>query len=149
MIKGGVPKNSLLRTDLRAHITIYVIKSIYTIAWNGDKMIFKTNGRISEATIQAEIYHQLKTIGIECYLEQNFDIIYKGRPHKVRADIIIVKNYNIVCICEVKNGLDERPNKNTRQYHKYQILGIPFFYCMNVSQINNVISDITNLYIKI
>lgn len=110
-------------------------------------MLFKKQGRLSEATIQAEIYHQLKILGIVCYLEYPFNIIYKGKARIVRADLVVVKNDNIVCVCEVKNHiLYNSPNKKTLQYHKYEILGIPFFYCMNVSQIGKCVSDIARIH---
>ena len=109
-------------------------------------MRYNNNIRKSEANIQAEIYHRLKLLNIESCLEYQFKLVYNNKEISVYADIVVIKNNNIICICEVKNYNKDIPNTNGRQYKKYEMLNIPFVYCMNETHIDNVISIISKIH---
>ncbi len=92
--------------------------------------------RVSEATIQAELYMQLRLIGIECYLEYPI----KLGSCSMRADIAIAYSGVIVGLIEVKSRTSKRsPSKKTRQYNKYKEVGLPFIYCMCMEDVDSVI----------
>lgn len=103
--------------------------------------------RITEATIQAELYHQFRKLGIRCILE--YPIKLKN-GEKCRVDIIVLDNegnilYNIECKSRYKPC---QVNKKTRQYSKYlqieQDHGIPFTHCTHKKDIIPTVKKIYN-----
>jgi hypothetical protein len=107
-------------------------------------MEFERPKRIPEANIQAEIYKRLKELGIESILE------YKFKEFKLRADLIIIKNDEIICACEIKSWSKPREiNSQGKQFQKYLKLGIPVFYCGRFEKIDYLIKEIIELYNKI
>ena len=108
-------------------------------------MLFIKRDRISEANIQAEIYHRLKVCGIPCYLEYKVD--------KCRFDIVILKEHEevteIIAIVEVKSKLGDNINKinyNGRQFKKYSSYGLPLLYCTNMSCVYKTVGKILRIY---
>ncbi len=95
--------------------------------------------RLPEANIQAEIYSRLRAIDIQCCLE--YKIWINSLQASSRADIVIIRDGYIIAIIEVKSRkVGSKPNKNGRQYQKYEAIGIPFIYCMCSEDIDSVIS---------
>lgn len=104
-------------------------------------MKFKPNSRLSEANIQAEIYHQCKMYHIKCYLE------YK-HEHS-RFDVVIVWKDEIVCIIECKSYKTDKSGKtNTKQHAKYSQYSLPVFLVTRLEQVPQLISDIQALLIS-
>ena len=101
--------------------------------------------RISEATIQAELYMQLKLSGFECCLEYPI----KLKDSSMRADVAVFHNGYVLCLIELKSRrIGNTPNKGTRQYKKYLSTGLPFCYCMHLDEIPSVLKWV-NLHINI
>ena len=98
--------------------------------------------RIPEANIQAEIYKRLKELGIESMLE------YRFKEFRLRADLIVIKNNEVLCACEVKSRVCKRPMTYGKQFQKYLKLGIPIFYCLNLQEIDKIVEKIVVLYNK-
>ena len=97
--------------------------------------------RIPEANIQAEIYKRLKEMNIESMLE------YRFKEFRLRADLIVIKNNEIICACEVKSKVSDRPVMTFgKQFQKYMKLGIPIFYCLNLKEVDRVVGKIKVLY---
>ena len=98
--------------------------------------------RLPEANIQAELYNVLKFNKIESILG------YRFKEFRLRADLIVIKNNKIICACEIKSNRDfnKEPNLDTRQFRKYQALGIPIFYCNHMDKIEKVVNLIKDLY---
>lgn len=109
-------------------------------------MKFINSRRISEANIQAEIYHQCKLNSINCYLEYKVP----GNKPRSRLDIVILDNDdNITLIIEVKSYIvDKLPNLNTRQIRKYLKYGIPIVVIGRMENIYNLIKGIKSQIYK-
>lgn len=93
--------------------------------------------RLHESNIQAEAYRQLRNNNIKCCLE--YTIHCKEFNSKVRSDIVIIEDGQIILIIECKSRVKKlEPNFKGRQYQKYQSLSIPVIYCMNFTQAKNI-----------
>ena len=90
-----------------------------------------TSKRISEANIQAEVYHRLRLAGITCYLEYKYQ--------NCRFDMVIVKGDEIILIVEFKSRIKQIGKINTKgkQYQKYTAFGVPVLYCTHQSEIED------------
>lgn len=94
----------------------------------------------TEATLQAEIYHQLRKKNIKSFLEYRID--------NCIADIVVLDNTeNICCAIEVKRNREQEVKRTSRQYNKYKNLGIPFIYCTHESRIKDTV-DLVQQYIN-
>lgn len=98
-----------------------------------------TSQRISEANIQAEVYHRLRLAGIICYLE------YKHQ--NCRFDMVIIKGDVIVLIVEFKSRIRHigRINTKGKQYQKYTAFDVPVIYCTNKSEIDDTVRVIKRI----
>jgi len=104
------------------------------------KFIFDEN-KISEANIQAELYHELRLLNIPAYLQYRIDDCV--------FDMIILdkKKENIIAIVEVKSwSKNGKPKINGKQYEKYIAYGLPLIYCGGFEYIPTTISAIINIY---
>jgi competence CoiA-like predicted nuclease len=99
--------------------------------------------RIPEANIQAELYKRLKDLNIESMLE------YRFKDFHLRADLVVIKNNEIICACEVKSRITQRPIHLGKQFQKYLKIGVPIFYCLNQQDVDKTIERISVLYNKI
>jgi hypothetical protein len=89
---------------------------------------FQATKGISEANIQAELYHQCKLRGIKIYLEY--------RHEGCVFDAVIVRDFEIVAIVECKSyNSSDVPNLTTKQYARYSSFGVPLFYIVNFKQV--------------
>ena len=87
----------------------------------------------TEATLQAEIYHQLRKKKIKSFLEYKIG--------NCITDIVVLDNTeNICCTIEVKRNKKQGVKRDSRQYNKYKNLGIPFIYCTHESYIKNTVN---------
>ncbi len=95
---------------------------------------------LPEKNNQAEIYHQLRKLGIPCYLE----VKYKN----CRFDIVVARDDQPLCIIEVKRGKYERKlrEKDKKQIDRYSKFGVPVFFVNASRKIPKIISDIYQLY---
>lgn len=90
----------------------------------------------TEATLQAEIYHQLRKKKIKSVLEYKIG--------NCITDIVVLdKSENICCTIEVKRNKKREVNRTSRQYNKYKNLDIPFIYCTHESYIKNTVDLVT------
>lgn len=92
--------------------------------------------RISEANIQAEFYHQCRTLSIPCYLEYKQDT---SRFDAVIYDPITLK---ILIIIEIKNSKKSKVNEETKQFNKYKKFNIPIMVIRNSNDIKEAIVNI-------
>lgn len=105
-------------------------------------MDFIRTGRITEANIVAEFYHQCRVAGITCYLEYVLD--------HCRLDAVIVQGEKIVAIVEVKSYSADRPiNMDTKQFGKYLSFRVPIFWITRFSQIRRVVGEIQGYLAKV
>lgn len=94
----------------------------------------------TEATLQAEIYHQLRKKNIKSFLEYKIE--------NCIADIVVLDNAeNICCAIEVKRNRQQEVKRTSKQYNKYRNLGIPFIYCTHESRIKDTV-DLVQRYIN-
>lgn len=96
--------------------------------------------RIAEVNIQAECYHQLKLIGIECYLGYKYE-------HCIFDMVIPDSDSNVMAIVEFKSRKEANKDKvyMTKQLFKYAQYGIPVLYCNHLSQVPDTVSTIIKL----
>lgn len=105
-------------------------------------MKFIAPKRMPEANVQAELYRQLRNKGIRCCLE------YKMKTPKgenVRVDCVIMDaNDFIILLVETKSSKREnkRVNTGTRQYERYEDLGLPFTYCINTKDAEPIVEAV-------
>ncbi len=101
----------------------------------------------NEATIQAELYRQLKNNSIDCYLE----IKIKNPKRRLNSivDIVVCDNCdNIVYLIEVKPKpkksilKKERTNQEDRYIELSEHYDIPYIYCYGYEQIKDTIRTI-------
>lgn len=80
---------------------------------------FKPKNSTTEANIQAELYHRLKILNINSYLEYTVD--------DCRFDIVVLDNKreNILLIIECKKEEIKQTNSKTDQLIKYRRYNIP------------------------
>lgn len=91
--------------------------------------------RVTEANITAELYHQFKLAGIECYLEYKLDHCF--------FDVVVLKENIIKAAVEVKSYCQNRPiNTHTKQFAKYLQIGLPIFWITRLEQIPKVLEEI-------
>ncbi len=95
--------------------------------------------KLAEANVQAELYRQLKNNDIDCVLEYAVHVPLLNCG--MRIDVIIISKGEIIAAIECKSrGADRTINRRGRQYRKYQTLGVPFFYCMNIDEIPKIVN---------
>ena len=99
----------------------------------------------TEAEVQAELYAALKAESIEVGLEQKIVLSSKtrtGRNQSIRIDVGIFRDHFLVAVIEVKNSPSDIPpeKSKSRQRRKYEELGLPYKYCMNIRQIEKTVS---------
>lgn len=99
-------------------------------------MIFIQPYRLSEVTIQAEIYLRCKKYGIKCYLGYKYN-------HSI-FDVVIIKDKNIIGIIETKSyySLKKEPNYQTKQIKKYLKYNLPVLVCGRIEQIDKTLETI-------
>jgi len=103
-------------------------------------MKFKVGKRISEANIQAEIYHRLKQEKIYSYLEYKYE--------NCRFDIVVpdLKKEKVLVIIEVKSKIRTSPTRRkTKQQLKYERFGVPVLYCNSMEDVASVIDKVKSL----
>lgn len=94
----------------------------------------------TEATLQAEIYHQLRKKNIKSVLEYKIN--------NCITDIAVLDSTeNICCAIEVKRNRKREVKRTSKQYNKYEKLGIPFIYCVHESRIKDTV-DLIQRYIN-
>ena len=71
------------------------------------------------------------------------------RSGHMRADEIVCQLGKIVCAVEFKGHRKISLNPNSRQYKAYVGLGIPFFLCCGVDQIDDTLHDVIALADKL
>lgn len=87
---------------------------------------------LSEADIQSEVYHRIKSLGLEPRLEVRgylHDDNSKNHRRKCRFDIVVFwpLNHKPLCIVECKKG--STVSKGNLQRKKYEQFGLPLVYC--------------------
>ena len=87
----------------------------------------RLTGGITEATIQAELYHHMRLRGIEVSLEL--------RIPGARADMAILNRGRLAGLIEVKRGPGSTKRSRSRQTRAYEASGIPWRYCVGLGQI--------------
>lgn len=108
--------------------------------------------KISEAEIQAELWHRLKAMNIDARLQVNQRI--GGR--NPRLDIVIFKDYIAICIIECKSWSKSyirnrkyQQAKNTKQILKYkQYFNLPVLICGCTNAIAPVSKIVESIYAK-
>lgn len=92
--------------------------------------------KISEATIQGELYHKLRKEGITCYLEYKYE--------DCRFDCVIIVGSKVYMIIECKSYKrdSKKPITNTKQYKKYSKYGIPVLYCVRWTDISKTVLSV-------
>src|SRR5580692_6884069 len=102
---------------------------------------------LTESTLQADLYCELKKIFTNVILEHTFCITGQtrtGRPRKLRADITVCDDIlNVIAFVEVKSAWRIKQTQSfsrTRQFQKYTSTGIPFVYCTNPTQIEETVN---------
>lgn len=87
----------------------------------------------TEATLQAEIYHQLRKKKIKSVLEYKIN--------NCITDIAVLDSAdNICCTIEVKRNKTREVKRTSKQYNKYKDLGIPFIYCTHESCVKDTVN---------
>lgn len=87
----------------------------------------------TEATLQAEIYHQLRKKKIKSVLEYKIN--------NCITDIAVLDSAdNICCTIEVKRNKTREVKHTSKQYNKYKNLGIPFIYCTHESCVKDTVN---------
>ena len=94
----------------------------------------------TEATLQAEIYHQLRKKKIKSVLEYKIN--------NCITDIAVLDSTeNICCAIEVKRNKIQGVKRTSKQYNKYKNLGVPFIYCTHESRVKDT-TDLVQRYIN-
>ncbi len=102
-------------------------------------MKFKAPKRLPEANVQAELYRLLRNNKFRCCLE------YKTKTFQVeviRIDCVVIDEFdNVILAIETKSSMrkEKRVNTGTKQFERYEKLGIPFCYCHNFAQIKPIL----------
>lgn len=108
----------------------------------------------TEDWIKCELYKRLTNLGYEVYPEiqyRNKTVEYtsrRGRKRKVgvRADLAVYQDGLFVTLIEIKvRPVGKAPQVNGRQYKRYQILGLPFLYCMNELGIDETVEEVKTM----
>lgn len=103
----------------------------------------------TEAEIQFELGQAILDAGqgLSVYFERNFEVpnfgesTKRGKPRKIRADIVVCRGTEVLCLVEVKNH--KKPSKkSTRQTQKYENLPFPTYWCWNENFITSVLDTI-------
>lgn len=102
-------------------------------------MRFKVK-KYHSANIQAEIYHQCRLEGIDCYLEYSVG--------GCRFDLITIKDGDIISIIECKSYLNpkKRAKINTVQLEKYRRFGVPVLVAVRMDDVEKTIKEIKRLH---
>lgn len=111
------------------------------------------DGKVSGATIQAELYRSLSDVGIASYLEYPYEGWYEGEQKKIRLDCVIFNGGGeIICAVEVKSyKRNQKPNEDTKQFHKYrEIIGddFPLRGLSHLDQIEKFVKKIEELLVR-
>lgn len=104
-------------------------------------------GRLPEANIQAELYHQCKLHNIRCLLE--YKIPKQGGRKGCRLDAVIYdKDRKILLIIETKSYVrkNQEPKLNTVQLNRYRELGVPVMVIGRIEQIQEKVAHILSKY---
>ena len=98
----------------------------------------------TEADVAAEFYYRCQELGLIVKME----VSLPSKVHRsgaMRADAVVFQLGKVVCAVEFKGHRKIGLNPNSRQYKAYVGLGIPFFLCCGVDQIDDTVNDVIAL----
>ena len=93
--------------------------------------------RVTEAKVQAELYRLLVNLGYDVYPELKYN--------KMRIDLTVYRGDSLLCLIEVKNRKRSLKLHKGKQYQKYAETGFPFFYCLNMGQVEETVKIVEGL----
>ena len=98
----------------------------------------------TEADVAAEFYHKCQNLGLTVKMEVKLpsDV---HRSKTMRADAVIFQLGKAVCAIEFKNRRTIPLNPKSRQAMAYAGLGMPFFLCLGMQDIEETINDVVAL----
>ena len=98
------------------------------------------NRRRSEFEIQAELYNQLQ--------EEGLNVRGEVKAYKSRLDIVVFDDDNqAILIIETKSWSRKKKRTETKQLKKYKrLFDIPVLVCGRLSQINETVEKVINIY---
>lgn len=106
----------------------------------------------NEATIQYELYFQLRNAGFHVVPEyQVHDIANKtkkGNTRRAKFDLVVVVNEHIICAIETKKEnkrklVPDEPKKTVQKDRYENILGeVPLLYCRRMDSIPSLVEKI-------
>lgn len=94
----------------------------------------------AEANVVKELAISLDKEGIETSLEY--------RIKRTRVDLVVIKDNMVKCCIEVKKKSRKKFNTDTRQYNKYNNIGIPTIYCMGSGNIDKTVKVVKDKMLK-
>ena len=100
--------------------------------------------RVPSAVIQCELYRLLRNEGL-CVKPEFALSAVAGKRKMMRADLAIQKGYKIIGLIECKNSLST-PNQDSIQWKNYEATGIPFRFCMNWPDMDNIVAWAISLW---
>ena len=131
------------------------IYSILKLRLTKTKQTMKYIEKHNEATIQYELYFQLRNKGFtvvpEYQVIDEFNKTKKGSTRRAKFDLIVVVGETIICAIETKKEnkrkiLPDEPKKTVQKDRYEKILGdIPLFYCRRMDSIPSLVEKIQAL----
>jgi hypothetical protein len=104
---------------------------------------YKKPDYINEVVIQAELYQACKKAGLTCNLEY---ICYTDKEEKCVLDLIVIENYQIIAIVEVKRyDHFEHISWDVHQIKRYKQLSIPIFILYSIYDIPHLVKRIVRI----
>ena len=109
---------------------------------------FDAYSKGTEADVAAEFYHRCQKLGLIVKME----VKLPSKVHRsgtMRADAIVFQLGKVVCSVEFKNRRTVPLNPSSRQAKAYAGLGIPFFLCLGMDEIDETIDNVVALADKL
>jgi hypothetical protein len=105
-------------------------------------MRYKKPSIPKEALVVFELCYSLRNNNIQFDLEYSDIVVnFNVGNHKVRFDIVIIKNNEIICIIECKRAKILTTGRNN-QITKYSTFGVPVLLCRGMQDIPGVVAKV-------
>jgi len=85
-----------------------------------------------------DLFYRLKQLGFDVWPEVKFS-------NRLRADLVVFKKNEIVCVIEAKGNRSKGLNGKSKQAKKYRELPYPVTYCCGIQDIDRVVELIIDL----
>jgi hypothetical protein len=105
---------------------------------------YKESVCVKEAVIQSKLYESCEKAGLVCDLQ--YVVFLDGKKEKCVLDLVVIENYQIIAIVEVKDQEDNPDRiRDSKQLKRYKQFGVPVFILYSIYDIPHLIKRLVKI----